>query len=116
MRSMSVLIHAELHGLGGRAAELRALLIEHAAQLSGAAGSLGASAYAPVDGDVGELVLQTHWRDEAAMQAHYGTPGYTRYVESVGELLARPSDVHIHYVDRSVRATADPSLDPRRQG
>ncbi|HEV7753101.1 MAG TPA: antibiotic biosynthesis monooxygenase [Baekduia sp.] len=113
---MTVLIHAEIHGLAGRAAELRALLSEHAADLSAAAGSLGASAYAPVDGDVGELILQTHWRDETAMQAHYATPGYTRYAESVGELLARPSDVDIHYVDRSVRATADLSMDPSRQG
>jgi quinol monooxygenase YgiN len=116
MDGMTVLIHAEIHGLAGRAAELRALLNEHAADLSAAAGSLGASAYAPVDGDVGELLLQTHWRDEAAMQAHYATPGYTRYAESVGELLARPSDVYIHYVDRSVRATADLSMDPSRQG
>jgi quinol monooxygenase YgiN len=116
MTGMSVLIHAEIHGLAGRAPELQALLTEHAADLSAAAGSLGASVYAPVDGDAGELVLETHWRDEAAMEAHYATPGYTRYVESVGELLARPSDVEIHYVQRSVRAAADLSLDPSRQG
>ncbi|HMJ32842.1 MAG TPA: antibiotic biosynthesis monooxygenase [Baekduia sp.] len=113
---MSVLIHAEIHGLGGRASELRALLGEHATGLAGAPGNLGASAYEPVGGEVGEFVLQARWRDDNALRAHYATPEYTHYVESIGALLARPSDVQIHYVERSVRATADLSLDPTRQG
>jgi quinol monooxygenase YgiN len=113
---MTVLIHAEIHGLGGRADELRTLLLDHAAGLAAAEGSLGAVAFAPLDADTGEFVLQTHWRDDAAMQAHYATPEYTHYIDGVGELLARPSDVQIHYVERSVRATADLSLDPTRQG
>jgi quinol monooxygenase YgiN len=116
MQDMSVLIHAEIHGLAGRADELRTLLLDHATGLTAADGSLGAAAYAPIDGDVGEYVLETHWRDDAAMQAHYATPEYTHYIEAVGELLARPSDVQLHYVDHSVRATADASLDPTRQG
>jgi quinol monooxygenase YgiN len=113
---MSLTIHAEIHGLGGRAAELRALLVEHAGRQAGADGCLGASAYAPLDGDVGEYVLLTRWRDEPAMTAHYVTPDYTRYVDAIGELLARPSDVTISYVEREVRATADLSQDPTRQG
>jgi quinol monooxygenase YgiN len=116
MEPMTVLIHAEIHGLAGRAGELRTLLAEHAAGLSSADGSLGAVAYEALDADAGELVLQTHWRDDAAMQAHFATPEYTHYIEAVGELLARPSDVQIHYVERSVRATADLSQDPTRQG
>lgn len=116
MQGMTVLIHAEIHGLAGRAGELRTLLHDHAAGLSSADGSLGAAAYEPVDADAGEFVLQTHWRDDAAMQAHYATPEYTHYIDGVGELLARPSDVQIHYVERSVRPTADLSQDPTRQG
>jgi len=50
------------------------------------------------------------------MSAHYATPDYTRYVDLIGELLARPSDVTISYVEREVRATADLSQDPTRQG
>jgi hypothetical protein len=50
------------------------------------------------------------------MRAHYVTPDYTRYVDGIGELLARPSDVRIAYVEREVRATADLSQDPTRQG
>lgn len=113
---MTVLIHAEIHGLAGRAGELRTLLREHVAGLSAADGNLGAAAYEPLDADPGEFVLQTHWRDDAALQAHYATPEYTHYVEGVGPLLARPSDVQVHYVQRSVRAVADLSEDPARQG
>ncbi|HWI72046.1 MAG TPA: putative quinol monooxygenase [Baekduia sp.] len=113
---MSLSIHAEIHGLAGRAGELRDLLAEHAARLAGADGCLGAAAHEPVGGDPGEFVLLTRWRDEAAMRAHYVTPDYTRYSESIGELLARPSDVRIDYVEREVRATADLSQDPTRQG
>jgi quinol monooxygenase YgiN len=114
---MSLLtIHAEIHGLAGRARELRDLLVEHAARLTAADGCLGAATYEAIGADAGEYVLQTRWRDEAAMRAHYGTPDYTRYVVGIGQLLARPSDVTITYVEREVRATADLSEDPTRQG
>jgi quinol monooxygenase YgiN len=113
---MSLTIHAEIHGLAGRTTELRDLLVEHARALEAAAGCLGAAAYEPVGADPGEYVLQTRWRDEPALRGHYATPEYTRYVEGIGELLARPSDVRIAYVEREVRATADLSQDPTRQG
>jgi quinol monooxygenase YgiN len=113
---MTVLVHAEIHGLAGRAPELRGLLTEHARTMSEAAGNLGSAAYEPIGGEAGEFVLDARWRDEDALHAHYATPGYSRYMELVGELLARPSDVEIHHVERSVRATGDRSLDPRRHG
>jgi quinol monooxygenase YgiN len=113
---MSLSIHAEIHGLAGRAGELRDLLAEHASRLNGAEGCLGASASEPIGADTGEFLLLTRWRDEGAMRAHYVTPDYTRYVDGIGELLARPSDVRIAYVEREVRATADLSQDPTRQG
>jgi quinol monooxygenase YgiN len=112
---MPLTIHAEIHGLAGRAAELRDLLVEHAARQTAADGCLGAAAYEPIGADAGEYVLHTRWRDEAALRAHYVTPDYTRYVEGIGALLARPSDVTIGYVEREVRATADLSQDPTRQ-
>jgi quinol monooxygenase YgiN len=112
---MILTIHAEIHGLAGRAAELADLLVEHAARLTGADGCLGAVASQPIGADAGEHILDTRWRDEAAMRAHYVTPDYTRYAENIGALLARPSDVTISYVEREVRATADLSQDPTRQ-
>lgn len=113
---MSVFVHAEVHGLAGRAPELRELLTEHAAATADAGGNLGSHAYAPLGGEAGEFVLDAWWRDEDSMRAHFGSPAYGRYAELVGALLARPSDVRIHYVERSVRATGDASSDPSRQG
>ena len=113
---MSVLVHAEVHGLAGRANELRELLDEHAQLSARGAGSLGATAYEPLGAEAGEFVVDTWWQDEAAMRAHYGSAEYARYAARVSDMLARPSDVQIHYVDRTVRATGDPSVDPTRQG
>ena len=112
---MSLTITAEIHGLAGRASELRDLLAEHAGALAAADGCLGAGAYGPLGADAGEYVLSTRWQDEAALRAHYATPEYTRYAENIGALLARPSDVRIDYVEREVRAAADLSQDPTRQ-
>lgn len=108
-------IQAEIHGLAGRAGELRDLLTEHAGRLRGAEGCVGASA-SEVLGDTGEFLLVARWEHEDALRAHYRTPDFTHYVTSIGELLARPSDVTVSYVDREVRATADLSEDPTRQG
>jgi quinol monooxygenase YgiN len=92
------------------------VLVEHATASAAMDGSLGSVAYEPLGGEAGEYVLDAWWRDEPAMRAHYESAAYGRYVELVGELLARPSDVQIHYVERSVHPAPDPSLDPARQG
>jgi quinol monooxygenase YgiN len=113
---MTIFVHAQIHGLAGRGAELREVLVEHATVTAAMEGSLGSVAYAPLGGEAGEYVLDAWWRDESALRAHYGSAAYGRYVEIVGELLARPSDVQIHYVERTVRPTPDASLDPARQG
>ena len=113
---MSVLVHAEVHGLAGRAQELRAVLIEHVQATAGQPGSLGSTACEPLGADAGEFVIDAWWDDEAAMRAHFAGAEYARYAGAVSELLARPSDVRIHYIDRSVRASGDPSSDPARLG
>ena len=113
---MAVLVRAEIHGLVGRAPELRALLTEHAATTAGEPGCTGCAAYERLGGDPGEYLLDAWWRDESSLRAHYASPEYGNYVTAVGELLARPSDVQVHYVENSVRAQGDASLDPGRQG
>jgi quinol monooxygenase YgiN len=113
---VTVLVHAEIHGIVGRVAELRALLRDHADATARATGSLGCTAYEPLGAEPGELVLDAWWIDEAALRAHYATDEYGSFAVAVGELLARPSDVQIHYVERSVHARGDASLDPTRQG
>lgn len=113
---MPILVHAQVHGLAGRADELRDVLAEHAIAMASAPGSLGAVASIPLAAEPGEFALDAWWSDEASLRAHYGTAEFGRYAEAVGELLARPSDVQVHYVERTVRPQGDASLDPTRQG
>ena len=113
---MTVIVQAAIHGLAGRAAELRTLLREHAEATSAAPSCQRCVAYEPIGGEPGELWLDALWDDEAAVRAHYASDEYGRYALAVGELLSRPSDVQVHYVQRSVRARGDASLDPTRQG
>ena len=113
---MTILVRAEIHGLAGRAGELRDALAEHVAALGDAAGCTGAGASVPLGAEHGEFLLDVWWRDEDSMRAHYGTREYERYTQAIGPMLARPSDVTVHYVDRSVRATAELDADPSRLG
>ena len=112
---MRVLVHAQIHGLAGRAAELRELLREHAEETARDDGSLGSTAYEALGAEPGEFVLDAWWRDDQTLRAHFASPGYARYVSRVNDLLARPSQVRIHYVERSVQPTPDLSADPTRQ-
>ena len=113
---MSILVRAEIHGLAGRVAELREVLRDHAAAVAALDGSEGAGVAVPIDAEYGEFVLEVWWHDESPMRAHYETREYERYTQAIGPLLARPSDVVVHYVERSVHATADPAADPSRLG
>src|SRR5919197_4798881 len=79
--AMTIFVHAQIHGLAGRGAELREVLVEHATVTAAMEGSLGSVAYAPLGGEAGEYVLDAWWRDESALRAHYGSAAYGRYVE-----------------------------------
>ena len=113
---MTILVRAEIHGLAGRDAELREVLRAHADALATAAGCEGASVLTPLDAEHGEHVLEVTWRDESSLREHYATREYRRYTQAVSPLLAAPSDVVVHYVDRSVHPTADLAADPSRLG
>jgi quinol monooxygenase YgiN len=113
---MSVLVHAEIHGLAGRVVELRDVLLAHAEALAAAEGCLGATASERLGPDRAEFVLEVEWSGEDALRTHYGTTEYSRYSDAISPLLARPSDVRVHYVDRTIAAQADLSADPTRQG
>jgi quinol monooxygenase YgiN len=113
---VTVLVHAEIHGLVGRASELRSLLATHAAATARDPECAGCTAYEPLGAEPGEFVLDAWWSGEDTMRAHFKSDEYGLYAGAVGELLARPSDVQVHYVDRSVRPQGNASLDPTRQG
>jgi quinol monooxygenase YgiN len=105
-----LLLVADVHGLGGSRAELRALLAELA---SGAAGEQGCVSFRVLDSDgQGEFVLLCTWADEGAMRAHYQTPHYRRYREQVTGLLARPSDVTVHRLAETIHALDPDPPDP----
>jgi quinol monooxygenase YgiN len=105
---------AELHGLAGRAGELHSLV---AALRDGAIGEPGCVSFRVYEGaPAGELLILSEWTDDAALQAHYTTPHYRRYRESVSPLLARPSDVLVHHISATLRAIDPAPPDPARLG
>jgi len=112
MSDSQLLIVADVHGLAGRARELHGLLEELAAPSRQEPGCLDFRVLAT--GDPGELVLLSSWREEAALSAHYATPHYRHYRRLVGPMLARPSDVRLHYVSSSVNALDPNPPDPDR--
>lgn len=105
-----LLLVAEVHGLVGRDAEVRAALTDLA---DGSAAEPGLVRFRVLAaGEPGEYVLLQEWADEAALRAHYRTPHYRRYRERIGELLARPSDVVVHHVRETVHARDPNPPDP----
>ncbi|MDO8212645.1 putative quinol monooxygenase [Conexibacter sp. CPCC 206217] len=114
MSDARVILEAVLHGLGGRAAELDALLAELA---TASRTEPGCHAFRIATGDEpGDVAVVSFYADEAALRAHYATPHYRRYRAQVGQLLARPSDVIVYHVNGAVRAQ-DPNLpDPDKLG
>jgi quinol monooxygenase YgiN len=102
-----VIIEAELHGLAGREAELRQALDELAIATRAEDGCRRfrvLSAEEP-----GEIVLLTAWSDRKALDEHYRSRHHRRYRDAVGPLLARPSDVLVHHLTKTIRAL-DPNL------
>jgi quinol monooxygenase YgiN len=114
MRDPDRLLVAELHGLAGLQAQLQELL---GALADGARREAGCVSFRVLSAEEpGELVLLSEWSDEAALRAHYATPHYRYYREHVGPLLARPSDVVVHHVDRTLRALDPNPPDPGELG
>jgi quinol monooxygenase YgiN len=114
MSDPGLLVVAELHGLAGRAGELRELLDELAAGSRTEAGCTSFRVFAA--DEPGEVVLLSGWADEAALQTHYGTVHYRRYRDLVGPLLARSSDVTVHHVSATVHARDPNPPDPGMLG
>ena len=108
------IVVAELHGLAGRAGELQSLV---AALRDGAAGEPGCVSFRVYSGEqAGDLLILSEWVDDAALQAHYATPHYRRYRDSVSPLLARPSDVLVHHISATVHPIDPAPPDPARLG
>lgn len=112
MSAAGVVVVAEIHGLAGSLPELRGLLGELAGESRKEA---GCESFRLLAGeDPGEFVLLSGWTDEKAFAAHYETPHYQRYRDTVGPLLARPSDVTIQHVSATTHALDPNPPEPSR--
>ena len=110
MSDPGLILVAELHGLAGRASELRELLDELA---TGARSEPGCTSFRVLAAEEpGEMVMLSSYLDEAALRAHYATTHYRRYRAEVGPLLARPSDVVVHHVSETIHALDPNPPDP----
>jgi quinol monooxygenase YgiN len=105
-----VLLVAELHGRAGLIGELEPVLAELA---TGALGEPECVGYRVLKSDApSEYVLFGAWSGEAALRAHYDTPHYRQYRDQVGPFLARPSDVVVHHISKTVHPRDPNPPDP----
>lgn len=110
MSDPRVLLVAEVHGRAGLADELQTALDE---LVRGALGELECVGYRVLTDDApSEYVLFGAWSSEAGLRAHYETRHYLRYRDQVGPFLARPSDVLVHHVSKTVHAHDPNPPDP----
>jgi quinol monooxygenase YgiN len=112
---MRIVLLVAVHALAGLAAEVGDAIEDLRRESERSAGCEGYRVGRDI-GDPSEFVVVSTWRDEASMQEHFASAAYSRYVEAVTPALARPSDVVVHYVARTVHPVGDPSSDPARQG
>ena len=105
---------AQLHGLVGRQGELRELLEALATGARDEPGCINFRVLAAEE--PGEWVVLSEWVEEASLRAHFRTAHYRRYRDAVGPLLARSSDVAVHYLDRTVYAVDPNPPDADRLG
>jgi quinol monooxygenase YgiN len=112
---MTVVLIATIHGLASTRNELGEALTSLSAAARAADGCHEFEVTRRLD-DPSEFVVVSRWDDEGSLRAHFASTEYADYLQAASALLARPSDVTIHYVERTVHPVGDPSSDPRRLG
>jgi quinol monooxygenase YgiN len=60
--------------------------------------------------DPGHYVVVQQWRDQAAVEEHYGSRAFAEYQEKIAELLVRTSELRLHVVMEGIRPVARPDL------
>jgi quinol monooxygenase YgiN len=114
MSDPELILVADVHGRTALTAELHLVL---SALADGANGEPGCISFRVLSGDdSGEFVLLASWMSEEALREHYATAHYRYYREQVGPLLARPSDVVVHYLAATVHAVDPNPPDPAKLG
>lgn len=103
---------ADLYGISGRRNELVARLAAAEREAAAQPGCLRYS-FAATLADPDHFVLLGEWRDQAAMDAHYGSQSFADFQFSLDGLLARPSEMTVYSVNASARPVASGAMDPR---
>jgi quinol monooxygenase YgiN len=109
---MAVVAIADLYGISGRRTELVALLAEAERDAIVQSGCVRYS-FAATLADPDRFLLVSEWRDQGAMDAHYGSQAFASFQFSLDGLLARPSDMTVYSVSGSARPAASGLMDPR---
>jgi quinol monooxygenase YgiN len=109
---MAIVAVADLVGISGRRHELLAALAGAEREAADQPGCVR-YAFAELIAEPDHFVLVSEWRDQAAMDAHYASPGFVSFQSSLNGLLARPSEMTVYSVSRSVRPLASGPMDPR---
>jgi quinol monooxygenase YgiN len=109
---MSLIAIADMFGISGRRSELEAVLAGAEREAVGQPGCVRYS-FAQALAEPDHFVLVSEWRDEAALDAHYGSAEFARFQMSLNGMLARPSEMTVYSVTSVVRPLASGPLDPR---
>jgi quinol monooxygenase YgiN len=109
---MPVIAIAQIHGISGRRSELRELLRRterHVRELPGARRYTFAAGLDDPD----EIVLVSEWDSGEAMAAYHRSDAFANYQLDLHGLLARPSEMTVYTVQRTVHPVAGGPPDPR---
>lgn len=109
---MTVVAVAHIEGIHGRRAELVELMRATAAAAREHPGCLAYDFTAAVD-DPDHFVLVAEWRDDPSLRAYYASASFAAYQEGLLGLLARPSELRLHHVERTERPASAGVMDPR---
>jgi quinol monooxygenase YgiN len=109
---MAVVAIADMFGLAGRRQELVATLAESQRRATAKPGCVR-YAFAETIAEADHFVLVSEWLDDAALDAHYGSPDFASFQFSLNGLLARPSEMTVYAVTGSARPQASGVMDPR---
>ncbi len=110
---MPVIALADIFGIGGRRAELHALLSETERSARVQPG-VRRYVFTARPNDPDQYLLVSEWETQEAMDAYHRSDAFARYQFEVGEMLARPSEMSVYTVTEAVRPVASGPLDPRR--
>ena len=109
---MTVVALAHVEGIHGRRPELVALMRATAASARAHPGCLAYDFTVSLD-DPDHLLLVAEWHDEPSLRAYYRSDDFAAYQQGLAGLLARPSELRLHHVERTERPTSAGDLDPR---